>query len=589
MTYRQIKDESAASGYSFRYSAAVFSFSFLIRASLAPAVLALSACAGTGLKSGGMPAPQAFYTVTGEIALARQEPRVAALQYAAAAANETDPELMRRATEVTAETLQPSLMARVAARWIEVDPKSLDARRAAARAALALYKVDEAAAHYRVVLLNSPMGLDAEFADLESDLGSEENVFGAHQLADRLVAYFPTSPSALRMQGITALRADDPAAAVHSLRGALASEAASAKLDNQSAHRELAQTLLRARILAGDVEEPLKVAEAQLKADDSPANRFNYAVLLMTAQRAAEAETQLEILARDSASTAVALRLLALLEFQQGHFDAASAKFKQLLRTGKFPDDAFYYLGLIADRNADTERALRFYAQVQSGENVVPALLRAAALLQKHGAPNAAEELLDRLLEDEPQRAPEILTARARMYAQSSELPKAFDVLEKGVMEYPDSVELRYATASVYEEQGKVAAALRELSLVVKARPNDPAALNALGFTLADHDKDLPRARKLIERAHAAAPKNAAILDSMGWVLFRQGRAGEALPYLSAAYADDHDGDIAAHLGEVLWQLGQQGEAKRIWSEASALDADNQLLKSTRQRLHAAN
>jgi tetratricopeptide (TPR) repeat protein len=587
MTYRQIKDESAASGYSFRYSAAVFSFSILIRASVVPAVLAVSACAGTGLKSRGIPAPQAFYTVTGEIALARQEPRVAALQYAAAAAGETDPALMKRATEVTAETLQPSLMASVAARWIEVDPKSLDAQRAAAKAALALYKVDEAAAHYREVLLNSPVGLDAEFAELESDLGADENVFGAHQLADRLVAYFPTSPSALRMQGLAALRADDPAAAVHSLTGALAIEAADKPAN--PGHRELAQTLLRARILAGDVEEPLKVAEAQLKADDSPVNRFDYAVLLMTAQRAQEAETQLEILARDPESAAVALRLLALLQFQQGHFDAASAKFKQLLRTGKFSDDAFYYLGLIADRNADADRALRFYAQVQNGENVVPALLRAAVLLQKHGAPGAAEELLDRLLEDEPRHAPEVLTARARMYAQSSELPKAFEVLEKGVKEYPDSVELRYATASVYEEQGKVADALRELSRVVKARPNDPAALNALGFTLADHDKDLRKARKLIERAHAAAPKNAAILDSMGWVLFRQGRASEALPYLNAAYADDHDGDIAAHLGEVLWQSGQQGEAQRIWSEASALDADNHLLKSTRQRLHAAN
>jgi tetratricopeptide (TPR) repeat protein len=587
MTYRQIKDESAASGYSFRYSAAVFSFSILSRASLALGALALSACADAGLKS-GTPGPQAFYTVTGEIALARQEPRVAALQYAAAAANETDPVLMKRAAEVAAETLQPSLMASVAARWIEVDPNSLDAQRAAARAALALYRVDEAAAHYRVVLLNSPLGLDAEFANLESDFGSEENAFSAHQLADRLAAYFPSSPSALRIQGLTALRADDPAAAVHSLTGALAIEGASAT-PAQGARRELAQTLLRARILAGDVEEPLNVAQAQLKAEDSPANRFNYAVLLMTAQRTADAETQLEILARDPDSTAVALRLLALLEFQQGHFDAASVKFRQLLRTGKFADDAFYYLGLIADRNADADRALRFYAQVQSGENVVPALLRAAALLQKHGAPNAAEELLDRLLEDEPQRAPEILTARARLYAQSSDLPKAFAVLEKGVMEYPDSVELRYATASVYEEQGKVAAALRELGLIVKARPNDPAALNALGFTLADHDKDLPRARKLIERAHAAAPKNAAILDSMGWVLFRQGRAREALPYLSAAYADDHDGDIAAHFGEVLWQQGRLGEAQRIWSEASALDADNHLLKSTQQRLHAAN
>jgi tetratricopeptide (TPR) repeat protein len=430
------------------------------------------------------------------------------------------------------------------------------------------------------------VGIDGEFADLETDLGADENVFGAHQLADRLASYFPSSSSALRIQGIAALRADDPQAAVHSLRGALAIDSANA---SQPKHKELAQTLLRARILAGEVEEPLRVAQAQLEAEDSPTNRFNYIALLMTAQRLQDAAEQLEILARNPESTAVALRLMGLLEFQQGHFEVASAKFRQLLRTGKFQDDAFYYLALIADRNGDSERALRFYAQVQNGENVVPALLRAATLLHTHGAPSAAEELLDRLIEDEPHRAPEILTARARMYARSSDLPKAFAVLERGATEYPDSMELHYATASVYEEQGRVTAALRELTLVVKARPNDPAALNALGFTLADHAKELARARKLIERAHAAAPKNAAILDSLGWVLFRQGRAFEALPYLSAAYSDDHDGDIAAHLGEVLWQTGQQDEAQRIWSEASALDAENHLLKSTRHRLNPSN
>jgi tetratricopeptide (TPR) repeat protein len=565
----------------------VFSFSNIVRAGLGLSVLVLSACATDHSKSDQ--APQSFYTVTGEIALARQEPRVAAIQYAAAAAHETDPALLLRATEVTAETLQPSLMAGVAARWLVVDPKSLQAQRAAARAALALDKVDEAAAHYRVVLLNSPAGVDAEFADVETDLGSEENIFGAHQLADRLASYFPTSPSALRIQGIAAMRADDPAAAVHSLSGALAIDASGGNDAKQTAHKELAQTLLRARIMAGDVEEPLRAAQAQLEADPSATNRFNYAALLMTAQRLPEATEQLEILARNPESTAVALRLLGLLEFQQGHYETATAKFKQLLSTGKFADDAFYYLALMADRNGDPERALRFFSQVQNGENVVPALLRAATLLHKHGAPGAADELLDRLQEDEPQRAPEILTARARMYVQSNEYPKAFAVLEHGEMEYPDSVELRYATASVYEEQGLVSAALKELTLVVKARPNDPAALNALGFTLADHTKSLERARKLIERAHAASPKNPAILDSLGWVYYRQGRAAEALPYLKAAYADDHDGDIAAHLGEVLWQLGQQDEAQRIWSEASALDADNHLLKSTRHRLTSAN
>ena len=565
----------------------MFSFSNIVRAGLSLSVLVLSACAADHSKSGQ--APQSFYTVTGEIALARQEPRVAALQYATAAAHETDPALLLRATEVTAETLQPSLMAGVAARWLTVDPKSLQAQRAAARAALALDKVDEAAAHYRVVLLNSPGGVDAEFADVETDLGSEENIFGAHQLADRLASYFPTSPSALRIQGIAAMRADDPAAAVHSLSGALAIDASGGNDAKQTAHKELAQTLLRARIMAGDVEEPLRAAQAQLEADPSATNRFNYAALLMTAQRLPEATEQLETLARNPESTAVALRLLGLLEFQQGHYETATAKFRQLLGTGKFADDAFYYLALMADRNGDPERALRFFSQVQNGENVVPALLRAATLLHKHGAPSAADELLDRLQEDEPQRAPEILTARARMYVQSNELPKAFAVLEHGEMEYPDSVELRYATASVYEEKGLVSAALKELTLVVKARPNDPAALNALGFTLADHTKSLARARKLIERAHAASPKNPAILDSLGWVYYRQGRAAEALPYLKAAYTDDHDGDIAAHLGEVLWQLGQQDEAQRIWSEASAMDADNHLLKSTRHRLTSAN
>ncbi len=108
---------------------------------------------------------------------------------------------------------------------------------------------------------------------------------------------------------------------------------------------------------------------------------------------------------------------------------------------------------------------------------------------------------------------------------------------------------MRYADAFLFEQEGRITGALRELKAVVRTRPDDPAALNASGYTLADHDRQLGLARKLVERAYAAAPKNAAILDSLGWVLFRQGRGEEALPYLNAAYADDRGGDIAAHLG----------------------------------------
>jgi tetratricopeptide (TPR) repeat protein len=590
MTARRIKPDSAASGGSFRYSAAVCSISIPVKAISCLGLLFLAGCASLGGAKGATPESAEFYTLTAEIALARGEPRVAALQYAAAAAHTSDPQLLQRATEVSAQALQPSLTAKVAQRWIGVEPRSLDAQRAAARAALQLYRIDDAAAHYRAVVTGASSGIDAAFADVESDLTGDDNIFGARALADRLAASFPGSAAAMRVQGLAALRADDPAAAVRALTLSLSSRDAAAEGAQStaaSARRELTQTLLRARIMAGDVEEPLSQAQALIKSDDNADNRFEYAVLLMTAQRNEAAAAQLEMLAAQAETKPAALRMLGLLEFQQGHFEAADARFMQVVRTSQFLDDAFYYLAVIADHNGDAERALRLYSQVQHGDSVLPALLRAAALLYMHGAPAAADELLDRLGEDEPLRAPEIINTRARIYADSGELPKAHEVLQKGLEEYPDSVELRYARASVYEDEGKVKDALRELDAVLKDRPEDPAAMNALGFTLADHSQSLSKARKLIERAHAAAPKNAAILDSLGWVLFRQGHDAEALPYLRLAYNDDRGGDIAAHLGEVLWQQGKHDEAQRIWSEAGNIDTDNKLLKSTRQRLQA--
>jgi tetratricopeptide (TPR) repeat protein len=548
---------------------------------------ACAACAGMHVKPEDTPAPQAFYTVTAEIALARHHPRVAALQYAAAAENDTDVRLLQRASQVAADCLQPTVAEQVAAHWIKVEPQSVEAHRAAARAALALYKIDQATAHYHFVLVSSPIGTDAELAALETELGSSDNIYGARQVADRLAALFPPSVGLLRVQGATALRAEDPAAAVVTLTAALALPADSGHDGDEAARRELSQTLARARILSGDIEGPLAQARAAVEHQDSPANKLDYSLLLMVAQRDEAATQQLETLSKNAEYAPLALRLLGLIEFQHGRLETATARFAELLQTDKYLDDAFYYLGLIADRSDDPEHALRLYAQVQSGENALPALLRAAKLLQTHGAAAASEELLDRLVEDEPLRAPEILAARARIYADANDFPRAIATLEQGINDYPDNVDLRYAMASTYEDSGQIPAALRELTQLMKARPDDPAALNALGYTLADHSRELSRARKLIERAYAASPKNAAILDSLGWVLFREGHAVEAENYLRVAYDDDRGGDIAAHLGEVLWQLGKPADAEQVWAEAGAVDRENRLLRETRHRLNA--
>jgi len=638
--------ESAAFAGSFRYSAVVTAVTLIARFSIGLAVLASAACAGAARRphraeADEALAPESFYTVMAEIARVRGEPRVAALQYAAAA--RFDAGLAPRAAQVAAESLQPTLALHAATQWLRTDPAAPEARHIAAQSALALDDIERSAENYRVLLSASTSGTEAEFDKLDAELRSADNIFGARRLADRLAELFPASAAALRLRGYAALRADDPAAAVRSFEAALgeadraapsANEAAAGagapggrvpgehareetaegehaqgehaqgehaqgehdqeertaseqRTPVERAPGELAQALERARVLAGDVDSPLAQARGQLQHDATPAKRFDYAMLLLAAKRTADARAQLAELARQPDSAPAANRTLALLDFEAGDWNAASARFTELLTGGRDVEEWFYYLGLIAERGANFERALRLYARVERGDNLLPAMLRAAAILHAHGEAPAADQLLDRLIEEQPDHAPEIWTARARLYADSGDLPQAIALLDRAIEQYPDDVDLRYARAEWYEEEGHVDASLRELERIAELRPADPAAWNALGYTLADHSRNLRRARTLIERAYAVAPKNAAILDSMGWVLYRQGQAGEALRYLTDAYADERGADIAAHLGEVLWRLGQRAEAERIWSEAGALDPDDRLLKATRNRLHA--
>jgi len=234
----------------------VFSLSILARAFIGLGLAACAACAVTHPTSEDADVPQAFYTVTAEIALARHQPRTAALQYAAAAASETDVGLLARATQVAAESLQPSLAEKVAARWAQLDPKSVEAQRAAAQAALALDKIDQASMHYRRVLDSSPTAADAEFAALEG-FSPATTIFLA-RVSWRIVwlqGFHRLRP--LCDCRVSRLACGRSAAAVRSFTAALALPAAASQKFDEDARRALLQTLARAQIMAGDTDRPL--------------------------------------------------------------------------------------------------------------------------------------------------------------------------------------------------------------------------------------------------------------------------------------------------------------------------------------------
>jgi uncharacterized protein HemY len=89
----------------------------------------------------------------------------------------------------------------------------------------------------------------------------------------------------------------------------------------------------------------------------------------------------------------------------------------------------------------------------------------------------------------------------------------------------------------------------------------------------------------LISRALALEPNEPAVLDSMGWVLFRTAQYDASVMYLTRAYADFPDAEVASHLGEVLWAQGRTQQALAVWQDALLREPGHPVLLETLNRL----
>ena len=277
------------------------------------------------------------------------------------------------------------------------------------------------------------------------------------------------------------------------------------------------------------------------------------------------------------------LRLRAALLAQAEDKDALVALYGELQEDSARPDPARrLLLGQIAEFLERPGEALRWYRSVPGGPARLQARLRIAAVL--HGLDRSEEAFaaLHALQAD----ADAHQDARRDAYLLEAELhrdagdPEAeIDAFARGLAAYPDDPELLYARALAWERRDDIARAEADFRQILVAQPDSVAALNALGYTLADRTDRHVEALELIDRARVAEPDNAAIIDSYGWVLYRLGRNEEALVELRRAFALQKDAEIASHIGEVLWVLGRRDEARDFFERARELDPESRALE----------
>ena len=470
----------------------------------------------------------------------------------------------------------PELALEAAKLWHEADPDSAPALQMVTLYLAAVRRVDEAEPYLKKLLSSRETNAENVFMQLNRLLATNPDKAANLRLVRKLAAGYPDLANAHFATSQAALAAGDDQLALQEIR-----RASGLRPDWAIAVVFEAQILQKT-----SPQEAARRLDRYL--DKYPGQnevRMSYARMLVGEKRYAEARKQFEILLAANPDNTEVIYAVGLLAYQLKDYATAQASMKHLLELGyRDADGVRYILGQVAEAQKRWAQAIAWYEQIQSGDQYLPSRLRAAQAIAKQGRLDAARAYLHAIKVKGKQDEVQVIIAEAQLLRDAGDAGGAYSLLERALEKRPDQPELLYDLALTAEKLGRFDVLEQSLRKVIELQPDHAHAFNALGYSLADRNERLPEARKLIEKALQLRPNDGFIIDSMGWVTYRQGDLKGAEDYLRRAYADQQDAEIAAHLGEVLWVEGKRDEARRIWTEALTKHPENETLRKTVQR-----
>ncbi|MEE8109337.1 MAG: tetratricopeptide repeat protein [Gammaproteobacteria bacterium] len=520
------------------------------------------------------PAESDHHLLLAELALQDGAFGTAVREYVLAAQHSDDPERASQATRIAYQHgfLRQALVAAIY--WRELQPEEKAARLSVAQLYLQLGNRKKTIREFSAIIAGEEHERGQLFLELTGMFMDSDGPWLASAVMDELARPYPELAQA--HYAVAAL-------AMNASRFQLALAEARIAVEQDSEWLAVATVLARAKISSGQIEQGLSYAEDLVLDSRDDGVRLDYAFMLMSVGRNDDARFELMLLLEETGS-ASALRALGFLEMDGGRFEDAAARFSQLLGTGEYTYDAFFYLGLIAERMEDYPRAMRAYARVNTGFNAITAQARLAQLMNRLGEGEKALQHLAQFGAQNPGFRVDMMVARAELLGEMGRYPEALGLYREVLELRPADEGTGYSMAFMMESSGDLKSSIKQLRSFVKKRRNDPLALNALGYTLVANTDRLNEAGRYINEAVRLAPVNAAIIDSKGWLHFRTGEYELAIEYLREAYALDNDPEIAAHLGEVLWKTGEQTEAQKLWFQALAINPESDVLTDTMDR-----
>lgn len=504
-----------------------------------------------------------------------------------AARKTRDPALFQRAIDIALQARSGEAALQAAQTWKREIPGATEANRYLLQILLALNRIEEAGKALAVSINELPT------EEQSAAIGSIPRLFG--QIKDKNL-----SADVVTKALAQALNKPQTASAAWTTIGRMRRDAGQITLAVNAAmkghtadSKAPGPIVLALSLLVSDKSTLKPMVDAAMKTEVSPELRLGYAQTLVALQLYPDAVQQLEQLNAKHPEFPDGWLIHGLVLQETAQWTAAEKRLEnyvQLVSQSKSPEqqaglaEALMALAQINQRQGRLERANQWLAQMPSAADPIKVASRKADLLAQQGRMDEARNVLAQVIPTNAEQARKKILAQSQWLRDHREAQAAYNLTKAALDKKPEDTELLSELALVCEKLKRfdeMEALLRQLML---KEPQEAHAFNALGYSLADRNIRLAEARELIEKAVQLAPRDAYIQDSLGWVLFRQGKLQEAVTILKTAYKTKPDAEIAAHLGEVLWALGQTSEAGTIWREGLLLKADNETLVETLQR-----
>lgn len=301
-----------------------------------------------------------------------------------------------------------------------------------------------------------------------------------------------------------------------------------------------------------------------------------------------QAYEQLEIVETESEDPLNVRMKMALILVEQKKYDLAAKKLEEVLKDAPDSDKVRFYLAAVFEEMGQTEKAIKEYRKVPVsssfyGESVV----HAAYLLKGQGQLDEALEVAAQGIKERQDQS-SIYAMYASLLDEKNDHKKALMVLQQGLSKFPENSQLRFYYGTMNDRLGKKDIVVSEMKKVLEIDPNHVQGMNYLAFTWAEMGVHLAEAEKLARRALELEPKDGYILDTLGWILYKQNKVVEAIKYLEAAHKYQSTVSIIAeHLGDAYLKQAMIEKAKKMYRKAADLETDKRKVEEIQSKIFA--